>query len=186
MTEEMTHLLGSVLKLVLIPGGAFAFGFLAQFLLQKSKSRDELVRALAEERAIALQLLWKITTLPEEITKLEQFVEIPSTVRQRLNDEIINWYTTQGGALYLSWRATQLLFDLLDALRSEDANRSGLEDNVSRLRTQIEVDCGIYSLGESRRKLKRPKPAPWTANPSVEARPDGGLRPPSIPPHVEH
>lgn len=147
-------------KLILLPALGFLAGFAAKWFLQERKSRDELVRALAEKRAGALRQLWKITTLSEEITVLNSDAEVPASLREKANAAVVDWYTTQGGALYLSWTATQVLFRLLDALRSGRARRSDLEHAVSELRTRLKFDCGMYSRWEARRELKRPRPSP--------------------------
>jgi len=150
-----------VVKALILPAIGFIAGFAAQWLLQARKSRDELVRALAEQRAEALRKLWEITTLPVELAALGASAEIPSDRRKQLDTSILEWYTKQAGALYLSWHATQLLFRLLDLLRSEDAHKPELELAVSALRSRLKLDCGIYSASEERRQLTRPRPAPW-------------------------
>ena len=53
-------------------------------------------------------------------------------------------------------------------LRTEHIPKTELESAVSSLRSRLKLDCGIYSTSEARRPLKRPRPAPWTANPSIE------------------
>ncbi|MFI4930645.1 MAG: hypothetical protein ACHP83_10420 [Burkholderiales bacterium] len=149
--------------MALLPAIGFVAGFAAQWALQARKSRDELVRALAGQRAEALCKLWDITTLPAEITTLQKDANLPAAVRQRLDESILEWYTKQAGALFLSWHATQLLFRLLDLLRSDNPHKPELETAVSGLRTRLKLDCGIYSASESRRQLMRPRPAPWPA-----------------------
>jgi hypothetical protein len=155
-----------VARLVLLPGIGFLAGFAAQWLLQERKSRDELVRALAEQRAASLCKLWDITTLPIEVTALGARASTPSEVREQLDRSVLDWYTKQAGALFLSWHSTQLLFRLLDLLRSEPAYKEELELAVSSLRSQLKLDCGVYSRSEARRRLIRPRPRPWKANSS--------------------
>lgn len=150
-----------VAKLVLLPGAGFLVGFAAQWFLQERKSRDELVRALADQRAASLCKLWEITTLPAEVTVLEDGVVTPSEVRELLDRSVLDWYTKQAGALFLSWNSTQLLFRLLDLLRSEQATKKQLESAVSSLRSQLKLDCGVYSRSEAKRDLTRPRPSPW-------------------------
>jgi hypothetical protein len=168
MAYDAGQVLIEVTKLVLLPALGFLAGFASQWVLQERKSRDELVRALAEERAGALRKLWEITTLPVEIRSLSGDAAVPASLRERVDTSVLEWYTTQAGALYLSWAATQLLFRLLDMLRSEQTRRADLEQAVSALRSRLKLDCGVYSPSEARRKLARPRPSPWTANPSIE------------------
>jgi hypothetical protein len=149
-----------IAKLVVLPVIGFMAGFAAQWLLQKRKSRDELLRALAEPRAAALCKLWELTTLPSEITRLTDDAELPHEVRASLDSAIVGWYTKQAGALYLSWPATQIVFRLLDCLRARESHKSQVEAAVSALRSQLKYDCGIYSASDLRRKLERPRGLP--------------------------
>jgi AcrR family transcriptional regulator len=153
-------------KLVLLPAIGFLAGFAAQWFLQERRSRDELVRALAEQRAATLCKLWEITTLPVEVTALGASEPTPSDVREQLDRSVLDWYTRQAGALFLSWPSTQLLFRLLDLLRTEPAHKAALELAVSSLRSQLKLDCGVYSRSEARRPLIRPRPSPWKVNSS--------------------
>ena len=101
MTLEASSTALEVAKLILLPAIGFLAGFAAQWLLQARKSRDELLRALAEPRAAALCKLWELTTLPNEITRLTEDAEVPRRVLASLDSAIIDWYTKQAGALYL-------------------------------------------------------------------------------------
>lgn len=148
-------------RLLLLPAIGFVAGLAAQWFLQERKSRDELQRALAGERAQALRQLWELTSLPPELTRLGPDAAVPAALRQRIDRSILAWYTEQAGALYLSWPATQALFSLLDRLRDEACRKPPLESSVSALRTRLKHDCGIYSSREMRRPLARPRRAPW-------------------------
>lgn len=161
MTLEASSTALEIAKLVLLPAIGFLAGFGAQWLLQARKSRDELLGALAEPRATALCKLWELTTLPSEITRLSEDAEVPRRVRARLDSAIVEWYTKQAGALYLSWPATQIVFRLLDSLRTVTSPKSQIEAAVSALRSQLKYDCGIYSASQLRRKLERPRGSPW-------------------------
>jgi len=79
-----------IAKLVLLPAIGFLAGFGAQWLLQARKSRDELLRALAEPRAAALCKLWELTTLPNEIARLTDNAEIPRQARESLDCAIVD------------------------------------------------------------------------------------------------
>ncbi len=161
MAYDTAQVALEVVKVLILPAIGFVAGFAAQWILQARKSRDELVRALAEQRAEALRKLWEITTLPVELAVLEASAEVSVDRREQLDAAILEWYTKQAGALFLSWNATQLLFRLLDLLRSEHSHKAKLESAVSALRTRLKLDCGIYSASEARRQLTRPRPAAW-------------------------
>ena len=163
-----------IAKLVLLPVFGFLAGFAAQWLLQARKSRDELLRALAEPRAAALCKLWELTTLPNEIARLSDNAEIPRQARESLDSAIVDWYTKQAGALYLSWPANQILFRLLDSLRTSESHKTQVEAAVSGLRSQLKYDCGIYSVSELRRKLERPRRSPWSLDPPARSNGEDG------------
>jgi len=150
-------------KLVLLPAAGFLAGFAAQWFLQERKSRDEMVRALSDQRAAALCKLWEITTLPVEIDSLEASESPPVAELERLDRSIVDWYTREAGALFLSWKSTRMLFQLLDLLRSRQACKADLELAVSSLRSRLKLDCGVYSRLEARRRIVRPRPSPWPA-----------------------
>ena len=158
----MSDTLLDIAKLVLLPSLGFVCGFAAQWLLQERKSRDELVRALAEQRATALCKLWELTTLPPELNTINSPALVPAPLREQLDRAILAWYTKQAGALYLSWSSTQLLFRMLDLLRSDETHKQALEATVSSLRSRLKLDCGIYTRSESGRQLVRPRPSPWS------------------------
>ena len=133
MAIDTTLGLLELVKLVLLPALGFLAGFAAQWMLQERKSRDELLRALAERRADALCRLWELTTLPVEVVALGAAAEVPAFLREHMDHSILDWYTKQAGALFLSWPATQHLFRLLDRLRSEATHKAALESEVSAL-----------------------------------------------------
>ena len=151
----------AAITLFLWPALGFLAGFAAKWVLQERKSRDELARALATERAAALRRLWDITTIPADVTRLGDKAAVVEAVRERSNAAILAWYTAEGGALFLSWTATQHLFDLLDLLRAPAVQVADLDKAVSALRTRLKLDCGMTTPAESRRQLRRPRPSAW-------------------------
>lgn len=159
MGQDEIHFIMGVAKYVFLPAIGFFAGFSTQWFLQERKSRDELLQALASQRADALRELWSITTLPPEITLLKQGVAVPNNLRERANADIVEWYTQNGGALFLSWQAAHLVFRLLDSLRDENVQLNQLENSVSALRTRLKRDCGMYSYWEAKRQIKRPRPS---------------------------
>ena len=159
MGQEELYLLKAFVKFILLPTIAFFAGFFVKWFLQQQKSRDELIQALAPARAEALRNLWKITTLPPEIRSLANDDPVPAAFRDKRNAEIMEWYT-EAGALFLSWRATDLLFRLLDALRNKDIRSEDLEKAVSALRTGLKYDCGFLSYWDVKTKLEGPRRPP--------------------------
>lgn len=161
MGEAEIQMLAGIAKYILLPAAGFMAGFASKWYLQDRKSRDELLQALASKRADALRDLWGITTLPPEITELEDDVAVPPTLREKANASIMEWYTQKGGALFLSWEATQRTFELLDTLRCNDAKKGHLANAVTTLRTRLKRDCGLYSYWDAKRQLDLPRPSPW-------------------------
>jgi hypothetical protein len=177
MSDEDIKALAALVKYVIFPILGFAAGFSAQWFLQSRKSRDELLRELTPQRAIALRDLWGKTALPPEIAALNDDAVLPPDFRQTADQALLDWYTKQAGALFLSWRATQLLFRVLDVLRDKDANKRKLEDAVSSLRTRLKRDCGFYTAWDSRRHLDRPRHSPWRATRAVQGDAPPAARP---------
>jgi hypothetical protein len=161
VTADGLHLFFDGIKLLVLPAFGFLAGIAAQWALQDRKSRDELTRALAPRRAEVLCRLWTVTTLPTEVASTPLESPIPVADAQTVDRTIVDWYTKEAGALYLSHDATRLVFALLDTLRNRSAKHADLETAVTRLRTQLKRDCGIYSRSESRRSLERPRRAEW-------------------------
>ena len=93
MGPEEVQILTVVTKYVLLPAIGFMAGFAAKWYLQDRKSRDELLQALASQRADALRELWAITTLQPEITALKNDVAVPTDLREIANANIMEWYT---------------------------------------------------------------------------------------------
>jgi len=170
MSDEDIKALATIVKYVLFPAIGFAVGFFAQWFLQRQKSRDELLRELAPQRAEALRSLWVTTTLPANIVSLDDDIILPSDFRQNADRAIEEWYTKEAGALFLSWHATQLLFRLLEVLRDNESNKKALADAVSLLRTRLKRDCGLYTAWESTQQLVRPRNSPWTTKPTAVER----------------
>ena len=160
-------------KLLLLPAAGFIAGFAAQWFLQARKSRDELARALASERAAALRQLWEITSLPPQIAALQPQASVAASFCKDLDIAIVDWYAPQGGALFLSWSAAQCLFNMQDRLRSGTLAKADLESAVSALRTRLKLDCGMYTRRESGRKLIRPRRAPWAGEAAADVSPPG-------------
>jgi hypothetical protein len=93
------------ISLTLIDKGLLALlagigGFLLNWLLQKKKSRDEILHELTSSRVKAYKRLWAISG--KLITSRKD--EIPPDVRLQIDQELIEWYYEKGGAMFLSWR----------------------------------------------------------------------------------
>ena len=165
MVEVEIPAMDALVKYLLLPVLGFVAGFLSQWFLQHHKTRDELVTALAPQRAHALCALWAITTLAPAVTSLDDGSTVPAELRESADRAIVDWYTNQSGALFLSWPATNRLFRLLDTLRDDRASKANLESAVSSLRSTLKHDCGFYSYSQVRRRLARPRHSPWAPHP---------------------
>lgn len=160
MTEDDLKVITAILKYVLFPVTAFAAGFFAKWFLQSRKSRDELLKELAPQRAEVLRALWKLTTpfarAPKEQTTLIRRAQADVAFR--------NWYFEEAGALFLSWRTTKRYFNAIDCLRDTASDSEALELKFSRLRTALKRDCGIYTWWNGWRQLPAPRAPLEAAN----------------------
>ena len=173
MTEDDLKIIAAILKYVLFPVIAFVAGFFVKWFLQSRKSREELLQALAPQRAEVLKALWKLTTpfacAPEEQTTLMRRTEADVAFRK--------WYFEEAGALFLSWRTTKRYFNAIDCLRDPASDPEALRLNFSRLRTALKRDCGIYTWWNGWRQLRAPR-APLEA---PNQRPPADAAPVAVP-----
>jgi len=160
MTEDDLKVIAAILKYVLFPAIAFTAGFFAKWFLQSRKSRDELLKEIALQRANVLRELWKLTT-PFERTPEEQ-----TTLVRRTQADIAfrNWYYEEAGALFLSWETTKLYFNAIDCLRDPASDSAALKRKFSQLRTALKRDCGIYTWWSGWRQLPAPRAPLEAAN----------------------
>lgn len=153
MTEDDLKVIAAILKYVLLPVVAFAAGFFAKWFLQSRKSRDELLKELAPQRATVFRELWKLTTpfarAPKEQTTLIR--------RTQADVDFRNWYYEEAVALFLSWGTTKRYFNAIDCLRDQASDSDALELKFSRLRTALKRDCGIYTWWSGWRQLPAPR-----------------------------
>jgi hypothetical protein len=162
-TEEL-RLVITVGKVAVFPVVGFIAGFFVKWFLQNRKSRDELLRALAINRANAFQALWQRLILPHNIRHMKDYEIVPSEFLKGRNEELLEWYYQHANALLLSWRSTKRLFIVLDILRTESPHKEKVRKAFSSLRTALKRDCGIYTSWDAWRQLPPPRSEPWQAN----------------------
>ena len=160
MTDEDMKLVIAFAKWIVFPMVGFLAGFFVQWFLQSRKSRDELLNALAIERATAFQKLWQCTVLPEDIRRMKGEAIIRQEFLREKDGELHAWYYGRANALLLSWRTTRRLFEVWDVLRSDYPFKGRVEKAFSRLRTGLKRDCGIYTGWNAWRRLPAPRPRP--------------------------
>jgi hypothetical protein len=153
MSNEFIEIVAAAITLVAFPIVGFAAGFFANWFLQARKSRDELLHALAAERASSLMELWKLTT-PFATNPTKQ---AGREERKRADSAFREWYFDNAGAMFLSWSSTSRYFKAIDSLRDLDSSPETLELTFSRLRTALKQDSGIYTRWNSFRKLPAPR-----------------------------
>lgn len=169
MSAEELQLVFTILKVAVFPVVGFLAGFFVKWFLQSRKSRDELLRALAANRATAFQALWKHSILPDYIRRMKEDDIVPNEFLRKRNKELMDWYYAQANALFLSWKSTRSLFKAIDLLRSENPSEARVRKAFSSLRTALKRDCGMYSAWTAWRQLPTPRPEPWPANQAVQA-----------------
>lgn len=164
LTAEEWRIIAAIVRLLILPAVGFVAGFVTKFYLQDRKSRDELLRALAPDRAAAFQALWQKIALPEEIRGLARTDDVPKEYLQTLNEELLHWYHDHAHALFLSWKSTKCLFLVFDLIRDEKAVTKGVLDRrLSKVRTSLKRDCGIYTSWNAWRQLPSPRQSGKTA-----------------------
>jgi len=131
-------------------------GFLLNWILQKNKLRREAANEIAYDRSQAYLDLWKalaaIRPRSDEIITHEKKDEIEFA--------IVDWYHKEAFALYMSWGTARRYMLLRKALQEQHINSDKIRKRVSKLRTQLKVDCGIYSGLEAILPLPKPKKVP--------------------------
>ena len=131
-------------------------GFGLNFILQSRKSRDETIRELAVARAEAFKALW---SLMSQIKPSETADTSKNTVADT-ERKLTKWYHEDGGALYASWQTTRAVLLALDTLRNPEVSPDDVRIAVSRVRTQLKKDIGVYTSLDAWRQLPKPRPAP--------------------------
>jgi hypothetical protein len=131
---------------------SFVLGFLTrslvQWYLQKSKAREEMLRAFSTDRAHSLKSLWSKTMVFQRL----DHITINDDWRKEQDEVFTTWYFTESGALFLSWQATKLYFRAVRTLR-EGGSKESMKKSYSDLRTRLKRDVGIYNWWESLRYL---------------------------------
>ena len=118
-------------------GGA---GLYINARMERRKVTDGLRKAVAKERVKAYQELWTISIQP-----------VDETTRSSVLAAMENWYA-RGGALFLPLEAAKAFFQAKRLLIAEgrvDEGRLAL----SRLRTELKYDCGIYTRSEAETQI---------------------------------
>lgn len=177
ISDEELRLAIAIIKIAVFPVVGFIAGFFVTWFLQSRKSRDELLRALAPDRASAFQALWQRIALPDEIRLMKENEIVPDEFLKRSNEDLLSWYNEHANALFLSWTSTKKLFEVFDILRSKKPLKGTVDKVLSSLRTAMKRDCGIYSAWNAWRQLPTPRPQPWPANRALQGTRDEAARP---------
>ncbi|MEE4190262.1 MAG: hypothetical protein V2I66_01715 [Halieaceae bacterium] len=144
--------------LILLENGLLAVvlllaAFFLNLVLQRSKLRGEAANEIAGDRAKAYIALWKslasVRPLDKEPVTPEKAAEIEKV--------LVDWYHEQANALYMSWGTAHRYMKLRQALAQDAINSKLVRARVSALRTQLKVDCGVYSSWDAIRRLPKPK-----------------------------
>lgn len=138
-------------------------GFLFNWILQKHKLQREAANQIASDRSNAYLELWKalaaIRPRSDEVISEEK--------RDEIEKVLVDWYHKEAFALYMSWGTARKYMLLRKALEVQPTNSDKIRKRVSKLRTQLKVDCGIYSGLEA--ILPLPKPKKVLTKPSSES-----------------
>ena len=133
----------------LLAGILVAVGFLFNWILQSARLRKEMANQLAADRAAAYRDLWKkLASIRPGIEKdiLPEEVEVIEKV-------LVEWYHDEANALYMSWGTAKKYMLARRWLGKKPINSKQIRRRISRLRTQLKIDCGIYSEIQGRLPL---------------------------------
>ena len=138
----------------LLAGIAVLIGFVFNWVLQSAKLRSEMVKELAVERANAYKALWK--TLAAIRPGIDE--EISPELVNKIEAALVKWYHDEANALYMSWGTSRQYMLARRWLSRQPINSKKIRQRISRLRTQLKADCGIYSDIEKLLPLPSRKP----------------------------
>jgi hypothetical protein len=127
--------------------------FALNWLLEKRKARNELLKAISLQRVDAYKKLWELL----EAVKASDKAEIPKSEKKRLAVALTDWYYKDGGGLFLSYAAAGQCFAARRLLKAHAAS-ADIREGFSKLRSQLKYDCGIQSRREKKRPLKHEPP----------------------------
>ena len=149
--------------LIFLEKGLLAFvlvviGFLFNWILQSAKSRSEMANKLAVDRASAYKSLWK--TLASIRPGINEDVS-PDKVSE-IEKALIKWYHDEANALYMSRGTSKQYMLTRRSLCEKPIDSKKIRRRISRLRTQLKIDCGIYTDFEG--ILPLPSRHPKSAN----------------------
>lgn len=128
--------------------------FLFNWVLQAIQLRGETAKDLISDRSKAYIELWKGLA---EIRPLSN-EEVTPEKAQEMEKFLVDWYHNKANALYMSWNTTRKYMLVRQALEEHPIDSQKIRKRISRLRTQLKVDCGIYTDLEAFLPLPTPSP----------------------------
>lgn len=148
---------GSQFLLILFEKGLLALvlllgAFLFNLILQKHKLRAEAANKIASERANAYRELWKGLAAVRPIGSQD----VTEEDARKLETFLVNWYHKEAFALYMSWGTARRYMLARRALDKRPIDSHQIRKSISRLGTQVKVDCGIYSNLQALLPLPKP------------------------------
>jgi hypothetical protein len=126
-----------------------AAGYYFNALLQRRTARDELLTAIADSRVEAYRALWRLT----EQVKFAERGAITAEERRKLDDDLVQWYYLNAGAMFLSWEAARRFTEARAALWNDQNSSDAVRQAFSLLRTELKYDCGVYSAQDKDKQL---------------------------------
>ena len=150
---ENSELLKIVFEKGLLAIVVLLAAFLLNMVLQRSRLRGEATNQIAADRSMAYIELWKLLSA---VRPRDDEIISPGRVAQ-IESVLYDWYHTEAYALYMSWRTTKRYMQLRKTLQLTPIDSDKIRKGVSSLRTQLKVDCGVYSSFDALRQLPRPK-----------------------------
>jgi hypothetical protein len=115
------------------------------------------VASLFDRRLPVYVKQWKLTEYGPEDEPWE--LELPE--REKLVDQMRDWYYADGGGLLMSGRAFNYWRVARDTLLKREASPEEISNSLSTLRTHLKIDLGVRHIEEALVQFAEPEEEQW-------------------------
>ena len=114
--------------------------------------------ALFESRLPVYLKQWKLSEYGVEDAPWD----LPLSEREKLVEQMRDWYYRDGGGLLMSGRAFNRWKDARDQLLRPEASSAEIFESLSAMRTHLKIDMGVRQLEEDLVKYAEPAEDEWS------------------------
>ncbi len=136
----------------LLAGIVIGVGYYFNRLLHEKKARDSMLEAIVEQRITAYKKLWEAT----QMVQYARMEEISEAEKVALSDKLSEWYYKDGGAMFLSFKASKLYGEAKEILLDAESDFRTIKNAFSALRAQLKSDLKIYTEAEENMQTINP------------------------------